>query len=641
MNGDKTEIKDNDFNTIIEDNIGNSHSRDEERNSSSNNQERDNSSDDDLEFRDYNTNEKNKRNGPLLDFNQLEASVRTEEVEHDIEESDWWSKEGLSYEEAKEFDSQFYIRRINNSNEGINKKWYNKWLSSTWARMIWTTITLLGLQFTWSLELSYGTPYLLSLGLSKSMMSLVWLAGPLSGLIMQPLIGVISDKCESPLGRRRPFLIVGTVFVLFALISIGWTQEFVDFLNGPSSATKYIAVLAFYILDFAVNTIQAAARALVVDVLPAKFQETGNAWAGRMIGVGNVIGYFMGYLDLVTLFPGLGDKQLKILSFFACLLLTFMVGLTCFMVREIQYSKPNLIEPPINEAIERNNTHEFTPIFQAIKDIFINIKSLPQPIWRLCVVQFFSWIGWFPFLFYSTTWVAEFMNNNIAINNNQLEDEVGNKTRVGSKAFVIYSIVSLVSSFVLPVFCSSSINNNNNSKLKNIIQYFPTLPQFFTLSLVLFGILMLSTFFINSVIGATLIIALCGISWSVSMWAPFALIGEFVHQKGSISQNSEYLPLQDIVTQTNNNNNQIHQINDNNNNNNVTNNDSNLTNPQPEAGMILGIHNIFIVVPQLLTSFVAAIIFMIPGLGESVGIILRLGGITSLVACYLSLKLWK
>lgn len=71
------------------------------------------------------------------------------------------------------------------------------------------------------------TPYLLQLGLTKSRTSLVWIAGPLSGLIIHPLIGVIADRSRSKWGRRRPFMLGGAVIVAFCLLLLGWTSEVV------------------------------------------------------------------------------------------------------------------------------------------------------------------------------------------------------------------------------------------------------------------------------------------------------------------------------------------------------------------------------------------------------------------------------
>jgi solute carrier family 45, member 1/2/4 len=87
--------------------------------------------------------------------------------------------------------------------------------------------------------MTYATPYLLSLGLSKSKLSLVWVAGPLSGLVMQPIVGMIADKSTSKYGRRRPFMIAGTVAVFFCYVLLGWTQEVVAWFVSDKELVWY------------------------------------------------------------------------------------------------------------------------------------------------------------------------------------------------------------------------------------------------------------------------------------------------------------------------------------------------------------------------------------------------------------------
>ena len=130
--------------------------------------------------------------------------------------------------------------------------------------MILLTISIAGLQLAWTVELSNGTPYLLSLGISKSLMALVWIAGPLSGTLVQPYIGILSDNCRSPLGKRTPFMLIGTISTIIALLALAWVRELVGGLLGifgaepTSEAVKVtiivVAVLFVYILDFAINT---------------------------------------------------------------------------------------------------------------------------------------------------------------------------------------------------------------------------------------------------------------------------------------------------------------------------------------------------------------------------------------------------
>lgn len=134
---------------------------------------------------------------------------------------------------------------------------------SVWY-MILLTISIGGLQLAWAVELSNGTPYLLSLGLSKSLMALVWIAGPLSGALVQPYVGILSDNCRSPLGKRTPFMIAGSAATIISLLALAWAREIVGgFLGifgadrasqGVKTSIIVFAVLWVYILDFSINT---------------------------------------------------------------------------------------------------------------------------------------------------------------------------------------------------------------------------------------------------------------------------------------------------------------------------------------------------------------------------------------------------
>ena len=130
--------------------------------------------------------------------------------------------------------------------------------------MILLTISIGGLQLAWAVELSNGTPYLLSLGLSKSLMALVWIAGPLSGALVQPYVGILSDDCRSPWGKRTPFMVAGGLATVISLLALAWVREIVGgFLgifgadpeaSGVKTTIIIFAVLFIYMVDFAINT---------------------------------------------------------------------------------------------------------------------------------------------------------------------------------------------------------------------------------------------------------------------------------------------------------------------------------------------------------------------------------------------------
>lgn len=131
-----------------------------------------------------------------------------------------------------------------------------------WLLML--TISMAGLQLAWATELSNGSPYLLSLGLSKSLMALVWIAGPLSGSLVQPYVGIRSDCCRISWGKRKPFMLSGTAATILSLLALAWVREIVSGLlslfgvdresHGVKTSIIVVAVFLVYILDFAINT---------------------------------------------------------------------------------------------------------------------------------------------------------------------------------------------------------------------------------------------------------------------------------------------------------------------------------------------------------------------------------------------------
>ncbi len=130
--------------------------------------------------------------------------------------------------------------------------------------MILLTISIGGLQLAWAVELSNGTPYLLALGLSKSLVAVVWIAGPLSGALVQPYVGMLSDNCRSPWGKRTPFMVFGGLATIVALLALAWVRELVGGFLGLFGASREsegvkITIVVFavgfvYILDFSINT---------------------------------------------------------------------------------------------------------------------------------------------------------------------------------------------------------------------------------------------------------------------------------------------------------------------------------------------------------------------------------------------------
>lgn len=312
-------------------------------------------------------------------------------------------------------------------------------------RILLLTVMLAGVQFAWTVEFAYGTPFLLSLGMPKSLTALVWLAGPLSGLLIQPLVGVWSDRSQSNWGKRRPFIVLSSIIVTISIYSIAYAETIANsFMVKNNGITIFIAVFAFYLLDFSVNAVMACCRALIVDVAPSSQQDLANAWAGRMVGFGNVIGYYAGNLDLPSLFgasdvatenlsnePVLKD-QVRILSLLCISFFIATISLTCLFTPE---KKPDPAYIPPKRRF-------FDPIMKIIS----HMSNLPSKIQNICNIQFVAWLGWFSFLFYATSWIGGLHERNSVISSKDLD------VKKGSFALLLFAIMSLLSGSILPIF---------------------------------------------------------------------------------------------------------------------------------------------------------------------------------------------
>lgn len=153
--------------------------------------------------------------------------------------------------------------------------------SGSEPRRLWQLIVVAtiagGIQFGWALQLSLLTPYVQQLGVPHAWASFIWLCGPISGLLVQPIVGHFSDHCKSRFGRRRPFIVSGAALVIVAVILIGFaadighqTGDKLDEETKPRAVA--IFVVGFWILDVANNMLQGPCR--LVDVTaPVGFRD--------------------------------------------------------------------------------------------------------------------------------------------------------------------------------------------------------------------------------------------------------------------------------------------------------------------------------------------------------------------------------
>lgn len=196
-----------------------------------------------------------------------------------------------------------------------------------------------GIQISYSAQINEGSSQLLALGLDESKVSLAWLAGPLSGILVQPLVGVASDACTSRFGRRRPFLVGGSVCTAASLLMFSNAEAVAalvfPFRSGAQlqHAALGVAVLAFFLLDFSIQAIQAPLRALITDIASSDLLPVGNVYIALFTGMGNLVGSLLASLELSKLLPFFSSDT-QALFFIAALVLVTTVTLCVCSVTE-------------------------------------------------------------------------------------------------------------------------------------------------------------------------------------------------------------------------------------------------------------------------------------------------------------------
>ncbi|KAI1065214.1 hypothetical protein LB507_000326 [Fusarium sp. FIESC RH6] len=554
-------------------------------------------------------------------------------------------------------DSYSYIRRGRNLPNMAN--WSGQPAirgNSEAMRMILLSFVTIGITFTWGIEMTYCTPYLLNLGLTKSNTSLVWIAGPLSGLVVQPVVGVIADESKSKWGRRRPLMVVGSIVVAISLLILGFTREIVGFFISDEEAAKrptiVLAVLAIYVVDFAINAVMSCSKSLVVDSLPIEKQQSGAAWSSRMSSIGHMIAYGAGAVDLVSLFgKTLGDTQFKQLTVISTIALLGSTALTCWAVTErvLVTSKPA--------------KHEGR--FQVFRQIWSTLRNLPPRIQAICWAQFWAWIGWFPFLFYSTTWVGEtYFRYDVPADARKSEDTLGAIGRIGSTALVMYSVITFAGAWILPMFIQSPEDDAFTHRPPQAIAGFltrfnkmkPNLLTAWVFGHLMFAASMALAPFATSFRFATVLVCLCGIPWTLAMWAPSAFLGVEVNKmSGETGADGSYRRISDEpdieLSRLNHDDAPLH-----------LDHGSEVNLPSTAStgelsGIYFGILNIYTTLPQFVGTFISTIVFAILEPGKSpeladdakkqpdpdgpnaIAVCLFIGAMSSIVAAYVTRKL--
>ena len=244
-----------------------------------------------------------------------------------------------------------------------------------------------GIQFGWSLQMGNMSAIYEFLGASPEQIPGLWLAAPMTGLLVQPIVGYFSDRTWHPkLGRRRPFFLVGAILSSALLFVM------------PNAGSVWIAAGVLWVLDSSINVTMEPFRAFVADNLDEKQRSRGFAMQSMFIGLASFIA---GYLPqvLVNWFHVSREKTNG--SIPQNILLSFYIGGIVFLVSVLYTVFKSKEYPP---TATQTTTEEDKTGF--VKEIFDSLRNMPVQMKRLALVNFITWPGLFLMWFYYSTGVA-------------------------------------------------------------------------------------------------------------------------------------------------------------------------------------------------------------------------------------------
>ncbi|MDQ8202906.1 MFS transporter [Pelagicoccus sp. SDUM812003] len=258
---------------------------------------------------------------------------------------------------------------------------------------IWNmSFGFLGIQFGWGLQMANMSAIYQYLGAEESEIPLLWLAAPITGLLVQPIIGYKSDRTWTRLGRRRPYFLVGAVLASLALIAM------------PNSSSLWMAAGLLWILDASVNVSMEPFRAFVGDLLPEDQRKTGFAMQSLLIGLGAVAASSLPWLftNVFGLASGAAEGSAIPLS----VKLSFYIGSVIFFVAVLYTVLTTKEKPPADLEAFEEEKRKSAGVGHMFSEIFQGIFSMPKAMKQLSVAQFFTWLGLFCLWLYFTPAVA-------------------------------------------------------------------------------------------------------------------------------------------------------------------------------------------------------------------------------------------
>ena len=299
----------------------------------------------------------------------------------------------------------------------------------SFLQVINMNVGFFGIQYSFGLQQSAVNPIYDFLGAKPDEIPWLNLAGPMTGLLVQPIIGALSDKTWHPrFGRRKPYFFIGAILCSLALFLF------------PFSSELWMAAGLLWILDAGNNTAMEPYRAFIADKLDSEQQPTGFLAQSFFTGLGQTLANFSLFLFPMVIVGYTGKLPTWVFA-------SFMLGSVCSIATVWWSMKTTPEIPPTEEEIREIRSQKLN-LLSPFTDVFSAIKDMPRVMWQLALVYLFQWYALFCYWQNSSKSIAQSVFNATPEN----KDLYGQAVALAGSVNGWYNIITFVSAFALVGF---------------------------------------------------------------------------------------------------------------------------------------------------------------------------------------------
>ena len=370
-------------------------------------------------------------------------------------------------------------------------------------------IGFFGLQFAWQMRIILSGPLTESLGASPLLYGLIWLAGPVTGIVVQPIIGALSDNTFTKFGRRIPYLFFGALFGSIGLILLPKSEFLGNLLgsNMPVWLPLFIAAIFIWMIDACVNAAQGPYRALIPDNIQKNQHAIANSFLSFAIGLGSVVA-----AGTAPFLKWAFNYQMSIDAQFTMAGVAFTLGMlwTCFTFREQIPSKEQMME----QKLEAKKTVSKSFI-ENVKEF---LSSSPE-VGKICTIQFFAWIGLMSMMIFFTQYVTHILYqvpNTAELSEAIVKTFEGSIVESQNFASICFAFFNLIC-FVIAIPIAKMAEANGNKRVHAV-------------SLLLMMLAYLLIALMPNKVTVFAAMGLAGIGWASTLSLPFAMLSKYIKE---------------------------------------------------------------------------------------------------------------